>query len=78
MLKSRSARRIAFTLSGGFALMYVNSEFSYNETVTIPGVGSVEHQRLRFRQWVACRRICRGQFLRGAVRFMGVCCRRAI
>ena len=38
------SRSIAFTLSGGLALMYVNSEFSYNETVTIPGVGSVEHQ----------------------------------
>jgi hypothetical protein len=38
------SKSIAFTLSGGFALMYVNSEFSFNETVTIPGVGSVEHQ----------------------------------
>ena len=38
------SKSIAFTLSGGFALMYVNSELSYNETVTIPGVGSVEHR----------------------------------
>lgn len=38
------SKSIAFTLSGGFALMYVNSDFSFNETVTIPGVGSVEHQ----------------------------------
>jgi hypothetical protein len=37
------SKSIAFTLSGGFALVYVNSEFSFNETVTIPGVGSVEH-----------------------------------
>ena len=35
--------RIAFGLSGGFALMFVTSEFSYSETVTIPGVGSVDH-----------------------------------
>ena len=32
---------VAFTLSGGFALVCVNSTFSFNETVTIPGVGSV-------------------------------------
>ena len=38
------SKSIAFTLSGGFALMFVNSEFSYDETVTIPGVGSVEHR----------------------------------
>jgi hypothetical protein len=38
------SKSIAFTLSGGFALMCVNSEFSYNETVTIPDVGSVEHR----------------------------------
>ena len=38
------SQSIAFTLSGGFALVYVNSEFSFNETVTIPGVGSVEHR----------------------------------
>ena len=38
------SKSIAFALSGGFALMYVNSEFSFDETVTIPGVGSVEHQ----------------------------------
>ena len=38
------SKRIAFTLSGGFALVYVNSEFSYNETVTIPGLGSGEQQ----------------------------------
>jgi len=37
------SKSITFTLSGGFALVYVNSEFSYDETVTIPGVGSVEH-----------------------------------
>jgi len=36
--------RIAFALSGGFALMYVDSEFNYHETVTIPGSGSVGHQ----------------------------------
>lgn len=38
------SKSIAFTLSGGFALMCVNSEFSYDETVTIPDVGSVEHR----------------------------------
>ena len=38
------SKRIAFSLSGGFALMYVSSEFSFNQTVTIPGVGSVEQQ----------------------------------
>jgi hypothetical protein len=38
------SKSIAFTLGGGFALMCVNSEFSYDETVTIPGVGSVEHR----------------------------------
>jgi hypothetical protein len=38
------SKSIAFTLSGGFALMCVNSELSYNETVTIPDVGSVEHR----------------------------------
>lgn len=38
------SKSLAFTLGGGFALMCVNSEFSYNETVTIPGVGSVEHR----------------------------------
>jgi hypothetical protein len=37
------SRSITFALSGGFALVYVSSEFSFNETVTIPGVGSVEH-----------------------------------
>lgn len=37
------SRSIAFTLSGGFALVYVGSDFSFNETVTIPGVGSVGH-----------------------------------
>jgi hypothetical protein len=37
------SKSITFSLSGGFALVYVNSEFSYDETVTIPGVGSVEH-----------------------------------
>jgi hypothetical protein len=37
------SKNIAFTLSGGFALVYVSSEFSFSETVTIPGVGSVEH-----------------------------------
>jgi hypothetical protein len=36
-------KSIAFTLSGGFGLVYVNSEFSFDETITIPGVGSVEH-----------------------------------
>ena len=38
------SKSIAFSLSGGFALMYVNSEFSFDQTVTIPGVGSVEQQ----------------------------------
>jgi hypothetical protein len=38
------SKSISFTLSGGFALMFVSSEFRYNETVTIPGVGSVQHQ----------------------------------
>ena len=38
------SKRIAFSLSGGFALMYVSSEFSFNQTVTIPGVGSVAQQ----------------------------------
>lgn len=38
------SKSVAFTLGGGFALMCVNSEFSYDETVTIPGVGSVEHR----------------------------------
>lgn len=38
------SKSISFTLSGGFALMFVNSEFSYNETVDIPGVGTVHHQ----------------------------------
>jgi hypothetical protein len=37
------SKSIAFTLSGGLALVYVDSEFSFDETVTIPGVGSVEH-----------------------------------
>jgi hypothetical protein len=35
------SRKLAVSLSGGFALVYVDSEFSFNETVTIPGVGSV-------------------------------------
>jgi hypothetical protein len=38
------SKSITFSLSGGFALVFVNSEFSYDETVTIPGVGSVEHR----------------------------------
>jgi len=38
------SRTISVSLSGGFALVYVNSEFSFDETVTIPGVGSVEHR----------------------------------
>ena len=38
------SKSITFGLSGGFALMFVNSEFSFDETVTIPGVGSVEHR----------------------------------
>jgi hypothetical protein len=37
------SKSIAFTLSGGFALVYVNSKFSFDETVAIAGVGSVEH-----------------------------------
>ena len=48
------SKRIAFSLSGGFALMYVNSEFSYNETVTIPGLGSGEQQPSGFGNgWLA-------------------------
>ena len=38
------SKSITFGLSGGFALMLVSSQFSYNETVTIPGVGSVDHR----------------------------------
>jgi len=35
------SQSIVVTLSGGFALMYVSSEFSFNDTVAIAGVGSV-------------------------------------
>jgi hypothetical protein len=39
------SKRIAFTLSGGFALVYVSSEFSYNNrTVTTSGSRSVDLQ----------------------------------
>jgi hypothetical protein len=39
------SKSISFTLGGGFALMYVNSELSYNETVTVPGAGNpLPHQ----------------------------------
>jgi hypothetical protein len=38
------SKSINFTLSGGFALMYVDSEFSYNETVTIPGLKPLPQQ----------------------------------
>ena len=38
------SRSIAFTLSGGFALVYVESDLSFNETVTISGVGSVNNE----------------------------------
>ena len=38
------SKSITLNLSGGFALVYVNSDFSYYETVTIAGVGSVERQ----------------------------------
>ncbi len=38
------SKSIDFSLSGGFALMYVSSEFSYDETVSIAGVGSVGHK----------------------------------
>ena len=38
------SKKIAFTLSGGFALMFVNSQFSFHETVNIPGAGSVGRQ----------------------------------
>jgi hypothetical protein len=37
------SKSIALTLGGGFAAMYVSSDFSFNETVTIPGVGSVNN-----------------------------------
>ena len=37
------SRKVSLTLDGGFALVYVNSDFSYNETVSIPGVGSVSN-----------------------------------
>jgi hypothetical protein len=38
------SKSINFTLSGGFALMYVNSQFSYNETVAIPGLKPLTQQ----------------------------------
>jgi hypothetical protein len=38
------SRKLALAVSGGFALVYVESDFRYNETVTIPGVaGSVNN-----------------------------------
>jgi hypothetical protein len=38
------SKRVSFTLSGGLALMEVNSDFSYNETVTVSRGGSSEQQ----------------------------------
>ena len=38
------SKSILFTLGWGVALVYVHSDFSYYETVTTAGVGSVEHQ----------------------------------
>jgi hypothetical protein len=38
------SKRLAFILSGGFALMEVSSDFSYNETGSISGGGSSTHQ----------------------------------
>jgi hypothetical protein len=34
-------KKAAFDLSGGFALMYVNSDFSFNETTAVSGLGSI-------------------------------------
>jgi hypothetical protein len=38
------SRKLAFSVSGGFALVYVESDFSFNETVAIPGVGSAANR----------------------------------
>ena len=35
--------RLAFSLSAGLAIAYVNSDFSFTEAVTIPGVGTESH-----------------------------------
>jgi hypothetical protein len=37
------SKSIAFNLSGGFAAVYVNSEFRYKETATVFGAGSTAH-----------------------------------
>jgi hypothetical protein len=37
------SKKVTAGLSGGFALDYVDSDFSFNETVSIPGVGSVSN-----------------------------------
>jgi hypothetical protein len=37
------SKSITFTLSGGLALMYVDSDFSYSEGVIIPSVGATPH-----------------------------------
>ena len=38
------SRKLALSVSGGFALVYVESDFSFNETVAIPGVGSAANR----------------------------------
>jgi hypothetical protein len=37
------SRKLALSVSAGFALVYAESDFSFNENVSIPGVGSVNH-----------------------------------
>jgi hypothetical protein len=38
------SRKVAVGASAGFALVYVNSDFHFNESVTIPGAGTVGNQ----------------------------------
>jgi hypothetical protein len=38
------SRKLALSVSGGFALVYVESDFSFNENVAMPGVGSAANR----------------------------------
>ena len=38
------SRKLALAVSGGFALVYVQSDFSFNENVTVPGLGSAANR----------------------------------
>ena len=72
------SRRVSLDFSGGLALAYVNSTFTFNQTVTIAGVGNAEPIRFRFAQRLAPGRLCGREPVRGPLRKVGAGGRRAI